>query len=36
VEIAARYARTTGHPDADQKVFEENLRKIVRARGAAR
>jgi tetratricopeptide (TPR) repeat protein len=36
VELAAKHARTTGRPDADQAFLEENLRKIVREREAAR
>jgi hypothetical protein len=36
VELVARHARTTGRPDADQAFLEENLRKIVREREAAR
>ena len=36
VELSTRHARTTGRPDTDQAVLEENLRKIVRESEAAR
>ncbi len=33
--LAAQFRRTTGRPDTDQTVFEENYRKLLRQRGLA-